>query len=266
MPDQSLKQEIEKCLREAFPEKSRRVVCMANIHTGANVEAHFAVCTTDGIFSVRRWPAATLHGRSEARHAFQDELMYRFASSVDAPNVCPSKYTNKLNYEPFAGFTVALVRWLPNSIAFQDMTNSDFCSILKDGTEFFRQFGEWLVFTLVTGAQDSTESNFVWSEEHKNLARIDMDWSFEGPGFQRDPLTIIRLLLKAEHSQNLTPYYEAAKIGVHAMRLKIAEKTAWMRDELKQAPFPEPRNFSDKVKLNDELVEEYMNELKKLLG
>lgn len=241
---------MEVCLRDGFGDPN---ICVNDVSTsskGACKDAHLVACTNVGKYTIKRWSEAKRQGRSEERHCAQDQLMNEFAKLVNAPNLCPTSYCNELDIENFKGLTFAMVQWLPRSTDMESLSDDVRNAIRTNGDGFFAQFGEWLVFSAATGAQDWIAGNFVWSHSDQKLARIDMDWSFE-TGYQRDPMSAIKPLHKINEMKRIDGYISALESGCESMKSKLEPRLAHMRERLNAAKYVEIRNFQSNLKIDE---------------
>lgn len=232
-------QKFQDCLDEFFP--SHKVI---DFSSASRSNYQTKVVTESGqVFGFKAWTAAKPEDGGEAGCAERDKYLNLVAGLVNAPNHCEVKYTSKLRLGSFEDRIVAVSKWVPNAESLEGMSESDL-ELLKGGAkDFFRQYGEWLAVLDAMGFRDWTPNNFVWSQDDKTLAMVDMDWSFNFGLDQVHDYCFPLQRLKGIQKEDLDECVEALGVGIDSMQARLKAKLDSICERLAKSERDEIRKY-----------------------
>ncbi|MDX2107115.1 MAG: hypothetical protein SFY67_12000 [Candidatus Melainabacteria bacterium] len=232
-----LKDEIQKRLNEHFSitKEIDDGLCLTP-SDGRNWDRHVKVRIGDQWYGFKAYPEANRKNEDPNLYAEQDELISRLALLVRAPNACRIEQVQNIATEPFNGWTVNIVEWLPNSVTLNSLPSSAIDELRDSGEDFFYQFGQWLAFGLAFGIQDRRIDQFVFSIQSRKLAMIDMDYCFVEADLE--PYSTIISVFRPEKKAKLSLCHQSLLKGVAEMKERISANCVDVFDALKNSSSP----------------------------
>ena len=178
---EALKPELQRCLEQHFSVKEP-IDCITPLgaKVGLNCDLFVKVMVGEQPYGFKTYPEATNKQEDHRKYAEQDLMIAEIGALVSAPSCCSIRQVSDITAEPFAGWTVNIIKFLPEAVPLNSLSQGATHKLQTHGEAFLKQFGEWLAFTIAMGVQDRGAHQFVYDGEH--LAMIDMDYCLIKPG------------------------------------------------------------------------------------
>jgi hypothetical protein len=232
---EALKPELQRCLEQHFSVKDP-IDCITPLGTkvGLNYDRFVKVTVGEQPYGFKTYPEATNKQEDHRKYAEQDLMMAEIGALVSAPSCCAIRQVSDITAEPFAGWTVNIIKFLPEALPLNKLNQGAVHKLQTQGEAFLKQFGEWLSFTMAMGVQDRGAHQFVYDGEH--LAMIDMDCCLTKPGHYAGNLQALAALTPLPPNK-IRSYSDFLLDGIRSMNQKLTNEATAIRAVLNNAKF-----------------------------